>query len=416
VRRASWRLPPRLTPSAARTGHPERFIGLALLIVVPGMLRQVVQVAVSWSTVKLFGKVPRTREPHLFVMSVGSICWIVAAVSVVVPPVAAFLLGFLPLPERIYDLIAWYVMLAFTIVIPPLVSFAIVRALPPDDRPHDPVAIGGMFLKGYPFVLCLALILVVMSVVRLVTLLRNHGRRWTERHVPVITQPQDYASVLDDIRKVLGQGDMAVQLAEAGWPLSVPTRILTMAGTFAVRGLLTERPMALRSDRLEAVLHLSDLVLWGRERDVNRARALLAEQLAFSRAYLTWSEEANALEDRLRSIWQDFKDAPDTRVDPSVVDRLEAVEKELRTTDLAFGEWEVLMREKLLVERSLLHVAMGLIREPMDLTEVAPEEMGAARLHDVVDAPPDAGQEIRPRVNERTLSRGPQAKGARPRT
>jgi hypothetical protein len=376
-----------------------RFIGLGLLIVIPGMLRQIVQIAVGWSTVMLFGKVPRTREPHLFVMSVGSICWIIAAVSVAVPPVAAFLLGFLPLPERLDGLIAWYVMLAFMIVIPPLVTFAILRALPPDDRPHGLLGTGGMLLKGYPFVLCLALILVMMSMVRLVTTLRNHGRRWTERHVPLIVQPEDYASVLDDIRKVLAQGDMAVRVTEAGWPLSVPTRILTMAGTFAVRGLLTERPMALTSDKLEAVLHLSDLVLWGRERDVNRARALLAEQLAFSRAYLTWSEEANALEDRLRSIWQDFKDAPDTRVEPAVVDRLEAVEKELRTTDLAFEEWEVLMREKLLVERSLLHVAMGLIREPMDLTEVAPEEMGAARIHDVIDAP-DAGPEEPPRLKE----------------
>lgn len=377
-----------------------RFLGLALLIVVPGMLRQVVQIAVSWSTVMLFGKVPRTREPHLFVMSVGSICWLVAAVSVAVPPVSAFLLGFLPLPERIDSLIAWYAMLALSIIIPPLVTVAILRALTLDDRPHGLVALAGMLLKGYPFVLCLALILVVMSVVRLVTTLRNHGRRWTERHVPVIIQPGDYPSVLDDIQRVLAQGNMAVRVTEAGWPLSVPTRILTMAGTFAVRGLLTERPMALMSEKVEAVLHLSDLVLWGREHDVNRARALLAEQLAFSRAYLTWSEDANAIEDRLRSIWQDFKDAPDTRVDPAVVDRLEAVEKELRTTDLAFEEWEVLMREKLLVERSLLHVAMGLIREPMDLTEVAPEALGAARIHDVIDAPPDAGPEEPPRLKE----------------
>jgi hypothetical protein len=378
-----------------------RFIGLALLIVIPGMLRQVVQVAVGWSTVMLFGKVPRTREPHLFVMSVGSICWIVAAVSVAIPPVAAFLLGFLPLPERIDGLIARYIMLAFTIVIPPLVTFAILRALPPDERAHGPLAIGGLLLRGYVFVLCLALILVMMSAVRLVTMLRNYGRRWTERHVPLIVQPEDYASVLDDIRKVLDQGDMPVQITEAGWPLSVPTTILTMAGTFAVQGLLTERPMALTSDRLEAVLHLSDLVLWGREHDVNRARALLAEQLAFSRAYLTWSEDANVIEDRLRSIWQGFKDAPDTRVDPAVVDRLEAVEKELRITNLDFEEWEVLMREKLLVERSLLHVAMGLIREPMDLTEVAPEEMGAARIHDVADAPADAGPGESPRPTER---------------
>ena len=49
------------------------------------------------------------------------------------------------------------------------------------------------------------------------------------------------------------------------------------------------------------------------------------------------------------------------------------------------------MREKLLVERSLLHVAMGLTREPMDLTETAPEAMGAARMHEVADDSRDAG-------------------------
>jgi hypothetical protein len=377
-----------------------RFVGLALLIVIPGMLRHVVTIAVGWSTVMLFGKVPRTREPHLFVMSVGSICWMVAAVSVAIPPVGAFLLSFLPLPEQLDSLIAWYVMLALTIAIPPLVAVAILRALDADDRPKGYAARAGMLLKGYPYVVTLAVILLLMSLLRLVTLLRNHGRGWTERHVPLLIRPEEYATVLEDIQKVLAQGDLAVRVTEAGWPLSVPTRVLTVAGGLAVRGLLTERPMALTSDKLEAVLHLSDLVLRGRERDVNRARALLAEQLAFSPAYLTWSEEANGIEDRLRSIWQDFKDAPDTRVDTAVIDRLESVEGDLRTADLSFEEWEVLMREKLLVERSLLHVAMGLIREPMDLTEMAPEDMGAARMHEVADASPDVGTPSPPRLKE----------------
>ena len=83
-----------------------------------------------------------------------------------------------------------------------------------------------------------------------------------------------------------------------------------------------------------------------------------------------------------------------------MIDRLQAVEEELWTADLAFEEWEVLMREKLLVERSLLHVAMGLIREPMDLTEMAPEDMGAARIHEVVDASPDAGTPSPTRLKE----------------
>lgn len=378
-----------------------RFIGLALLIVIPGMLRQVVQIAVGWSTVMLFGKVPRTREPYLFVISIGSICWIVAAVSVAIPPVGTFLLSFLPLPEQLDSLIAWYIMLILLIAIPPLVAVAILRALDPGDRPQGYAARAGLLLKGYPFVLSLGLILVMMSLLRLLTMLRNHGRGWTERHVPVIVQPEDYATVLDDIQKVLSQGDLAVQMSAAGWPLSVPTKVLTVAGGIAVRGLLTERPMALTSDKLEAVLHLSDLLLRGRETDVNRARALLAEQLAFSPAYLTWTEEANAIEDRLRSIWQDFKDGPDTSVDAAVIDRLEAVEGELRTADLAYEEWEVLMREKLLVERSLLHVAMGLIREPMDLTETAPEDMGAARMHEVADRPPSGRRASAPRLKDR---------------
>ncbi len=59
-----------------------RLLALALLLIVPGMLRQVARVAVSWSTVVLSGEVPRTREPHLVVMGVGCLAW-----YVMVPPV-----------------------------------------------------------------------------------------------------------------------------------------------------------------------------------------------------------------------------------------------------------------------------------------------------------------------------------------
>jgi hypothetical protein len=208
--------------------------------------------------------------------------------------------------------------------------------------------------------------------------------------------------VLDDIRKVLVRGGLAARMTGVGWPLSIPTRILTFAGGIAVRDLLTERPMALTSERLEAVLHLSDLVLHGHETDVNRARALLAEQLAFSPAYLTWSEQANEIEDRLRSIWQEVKGGADRSVDSTVIDRLEVIEGTLRTADLSYDQWEVIMREKLLVERSLLHVAMGLIREPVDLTETAPEVMGAAQMHGVADGSAAPRTALVPRVRERS--------------
>jgi hypothetical protein len=166
-----------------------RFIGLALLLVIPGMQRDVVSLAVRWSTIMLFGKVPRTREPYIFVMSIGATSWIVAVVSVAVPPVGAFLLGLLPIPELLDGLIVWYIMLTLVVAIPPLVAVAIVRALDADNLPLGRASLVGMILKGYPFVLSLTFVLVIMSGLRLLTLLRNRGgldrtARPTDRATP----------------------------------------------------------------------------------------------------------------------------------------------------------------------------------------------------------------------------------------
>jgi hypothetical protein len=60
----------------------------------------------------------------------------------------------------------------------------------------------------------------------------------------------------------------------------------------------------LTSRTIEVLLHPSDLVISGRETLAARARAIVAERLAFTPAYLTWDKEPNKLEDRLRAIWE----------------------------------------------------------------------------------------------------------------
>jgi hypothetical protein len=365
-----------------------RLVGVALLLLIPGSLRQLAVVAVAWSAAMLFGRVPRTREPYLFVMTVGSLTWSVAVVGVIVPPVADFLLSLLPFPDAVEAMVAWYVMLVLAIVIPSVVAFAAMRSLNPEDRPREAAAVGAVLLKCYPYTASLALILLVMAALTVVTRLRSRGQGWVEKHVPLIVEPDDYDDVLGEIGKVLENGGLPVRAGPAGWFLRVPSRILMAIAGPAVKDLIAERLTVLRSDKLEIVLHLSDLVLRGRERDVNRVRALLSEQLAFSKAYLTWGEEANGLEDRLRAIWREVKDRTDGAIDSTATDRLAAVERELRTADLPYEEWEVLSREKLLIERNLLVVAAGLLRTPTDLTETAPENLDATRMDDAADSPP----------------------------
>lgn len=100
----------------------------------------------------------------------------------------------------------------------------------------------------------------------------------------------------------------------------------------------------------------------GKDRDVVHVRATLAEQLAFSKAYLTWTKEANALEDRLGKLWRTTKSAPPGEVPPEPAVELKAIHREIKALDhIPYEEWEVLSRGALLVERGLLRVAAGVV-------------------------------------------------------
>ena len=63
----------------------------------------------------------------------------------------------------------------------------------------------------------------------------------------------------------------------------------------------------LKRKDLEVLLHPSDLVVRGTEQAVTRAHALLTEHLTFTRAYQTWTKDANQVEDRLAALWHEFQ-------------------------------------------------------------------------------------------------------------
>ena len=127
--------------------------------------------------------------------------------------------------------------------------------------------------------------------------------------------------------------------------LRAPTKVLTVLAGGHVDNLVAEQLTTLRATNLEAMLHPADLVLQGQEGDVVRARALLAERLAFSRAHLTWSKEGNQLEDRIRAVWRDVQAGSGE----GAMGRLRGLEEELKRTEVAYEEWEVLNRALRLV-------------------------------------------------------------------
>src|SRR5579872_3893655 len=99
-----------------------------------------------------------------------------------------------------------------------------------------------------------------------------------------------------------------------------------------------------------------------------RVHALITEQVTFTRAYQTWSKEANAVEDRLTSLWRELRESQTELDVAGALEKLAGIDETLRAISVDYQEWEVLFREKLIVERGLLRVAAGLSEKLEDAT------------------------------------------------
>jgi hypothetical protein len=339
----------------------------AILAMLTRQLGRFLNTAFGWATSLLFGKVPEKRQTYLSVIALGSVVWLVLAIGVAFPRVGTYLLAFVPLPDWVDDFWIRMLMLALAIILPPIVGFISLFLVDPADSPRGIAERTKAILRGYPYTIGLALTLVLMLIVAPIMKLRDIAKRWTSKHVPVVVEAEDYFEVLGDVERVLRAGGMESHRERASPLLRWPTKVFTTFAGGSVEDLVADELSVLRSEKIEVLLHPSDLVIHGREKDVMRAHALLTEHLTFTKAYLTWSKEAHELEDRLGALWREIESAGSDLKRDEAQTRLRDIERDLMTIEVSYEEWEVLFREKLVVERALLRAAMQPSHEPGSL-------------------------------------------------
>ncbi len=261
----------------------------------------------GWATTTLFGKVPQARQTWLSVLSLASVAWMIVVVGVIFPKAAVFLLSFVTLPPWVDDRMIRLAMLAAALVLPLVVGFVSLKLLDPADRPKGAGATLKAILRGYPSTVAIAVALIMMIVFVPVMKARTMLKRWTSEHLPMVVEEQDYLRTVADIEAALDQAGFEVDRKRAGFMLRLPLKVITALGRGGARNLISDNLTTLVSPRLELILHPSDLVINGSKYDAARVRAIVAEQLSFSEAYLTWTKEGNEMEDRLREAWHEVR-------------------------------------------------------------------------------------------------------------
>ena len=308
---------------------------------------RVLNSALGWATILLFGKVQGQKQTLLLVIALGSLAWIVVLVGVILPDVGTFLLTFVPVPDFVDENVIRLVMLAVAVAIPLLIGIAAIFVTEAKSRPKGAGLIAAV-LRGYPFTLVLAVTIAILSVVSLFRKLRSLAKRWEDAHVPVIVKPGGYDEVLDDLQQVLTGAGFEVERRPAPTIVALPPRLLDAVAGRALGGLVPDRLMLLRSSTLDVLVYPSDIGISGTKAAVARARAAIASKLTESPAYLTTSAESEKVEDTIRELTEI------ARSDPTAVDaRLRELDERLANLEVPFDEWETVYRERLQIEARL---------------------------------------------------------------
>jgi hypothetical protein len=343
-------------------------IGLALR-----SLGRVANTALGWATVLLFGRIPQQRQIIVTTMAFGSVVWSVAVTGIVWPAFAAFLLAFVTLAPWVNQAWIRVAMLAAAAAIPLVVGAAALLLIDPPYRPRGAANIVRELLPGYRYTLGMAVTLIVTAFIAPVTQVRTLLHRWTTRHMPVVIHAAHYDAVVREIEGVLAGGGIGVRRVPTSPLISGPIHMLVLLIGGTVAGMVTHDLATFAGAGLEVTVHPFDIVITGHVRRVTAVQALLTEMLPFTPAYLTWTRDANEIEDRLREAWRAHTapeahrlPAPQAQQRPEIpgpaavaLPALDDIERTIRHTGVAFEEWEVLFREFLLVERRMRLAALG---------------------------------------------------------
>ena len=327
----------------------------ALLALIGRSAGKILNALFGWAVRALFGQTTAREQTFLSVVVAAAVAWPVLLVGIAAPKIAALLLAFVPIPHAVPSWAVRLVWIALALVIPFAVGIAVATRAPlsnPQDRPKRSRIL--TVLPGFPITVGLAAAFLVMfvsvPVMRLGAMLR--GRKSAD--IPLVTNESAYHQVAETICAVLNRHGFALRPAAPGWWVAAPIRILTALGGDAFRSYVPSQLEHFVSPDLELSLYPSGLLLRGRAHGVTWAHGLIAESVVHTEGLQTVDPKAQALEKRLRRVWETYDRAPAQIVGAeNLVEVLEQISGDLGQLQVDFDDWQVLYRQILQVGRAI---------------------------------------------------------------
>ena len=320
--------------------------------------------ALGWATALYFGQVPGRQGRVLSVVSLMAVAWIVVIVGFAIPILGGAILEATGVIEENFDVV-WYHYLGLVIAIvglPPVIAAAVVIA---GFHPERDIATWLRLLpRSYSATLMLGVSVLQMVAFTPVLLFQRWRQKRNFIQVPlVMREGTDDDDLVDAVRTALRSIDIDdVTVSEASGLKAWPMRTVGYAVRHLLGAVVRGDPMRLEAGELQIYAYATNVSVIGPKEDAYRLRAAIEREIAFCNAYLTWSDDAQGIEDELMAVHE----SADGDID-AMRRRLDEVQERIDTASLNGEEWNVLYRLRLQVEQAASRRSDG-----QDATEQIP--------------------------------------------
>lgn len=303
--------------------------------------------ALGWATALFFGQVPGNKGHYLSTIALVAAAWVVVLIGFAVPLTAGWLLERAGILSN-FDVAAlqvWGLMAAVALTPPAL------AALSEWAEFNGSRSFSGWISKvpmSYPAAASLGFSVLQMVVVTPFLVLDRvrHQRRLLE--VPVVLEGDDSAR---DLSKPIIEALSTLHVggferSALTGPISWPLRTAGFAARHLLGRIVRGDPILLQGDDLRVIVYATNVGILGAEAEAHRARAAIERELAFSRAFLTWSSTSQAFEEQLRRLYRAH-----CQGGGDLTHELDELQDRMDEAPLQTDEWNLLYRLRLQLQR-----------------------------------------------------------------
>lgn len=326
---------------------------------------KVLNALVGWSVIGLFGRSSPRQQAVLSGLILAAAIWPLTVLGVIAPRLAAFIVSFVPVARSIPDStlrIAWIVLM---LAIPAAIGVALA-AKAPKEAPRE--AMLERVARGFPLTLGLAcalfMMLVLMPVVRLISI----ARRWSDEHVPLITEGEQMIEAADRIDAILSAHALEARGAAPPWWMRAPTSVLRALGGRTIAAVMPRDQFYWQGPELQVALYPSDILVRGPKQRASWTHGLIAEAFARGPGFQTFEPRAQEIERQIQRLWRVRDAEPEAHTGSRILlARLREISRDLAEADVPYDEWQV-------VYRQIAQLARAIDAEPQLMQWAAKED------------------------------------------